>query len=97
MKPAKVRRLLRVQLGWPKSDAGDTELLSEQPMRGMRMERRLVGSIRARADKLQLGFVPAVRHLMRTALGMGAEESLRREARFAQIAEARREIMEADQ
>ncbi len=51
------RILLRTRLGWPKSTAGDGEQLSEAT-RGMAMERRLVGSIKAFAEKSNLGFVP---------------------------------------
>lgn len=92
---AAARFILRTQLGWAASNATDPIRLGV-PTRGMAVEQRLLDAVEKRRSHLGLpSFVGTVRHLLRLGVGIDEEESLRREARFAEIAAMRKEIMEA--
>jgi hypothetical protein len=83
---AATRYLLRAQLGWSRSNALDTEPLTEAT-RGCKMEKRLVIAIEKYAAKQGMnGFLPAVRHLLRLGLGYNFAASMDIEQGFAILA-----------
>lgn len=91
---ATVRVLLRVQLGQTPRQAVEAEVgpFDGPAFCGLRVDPKLAQAIRDRRADLGLNAAATVRHLLRLAVGMNAKESLAVEARFAQIAVAKKKL-----
>ena len=86
------RFLLRSQLGFVNAD--DHGLLPEI-MRGLKVEEALLEGVQRYQIQQELSSqLSAARHLIRLGLGYRPELSLQREQRFAEIASAKRGLLE---
>lgn len=91
------RYLIRTGLGIPHSEANIREEQAELDncgVPGVRLEADVCQQLARAADHLGLGKLGVVRHYIRLGLGIRNEVSLQREERFAEIASAKRGLME---
>lgn len=91
---AMARYLLRMGVGWGHARAGADVLCPSVTIPGLRVEHDLVTAVDKWSDQLGLGRAGTIRHLLRLQLGFTESASLAAEARFTEIAEARRALME---
>ena len=91
------RYLIRIGLGIPHDQANVREeqaALGDCGVPGLKLEADVCQQLSRVADQLGLGKLGTVRHYVRLGLGIRNEVSLNREERFAEIASAKRGLME---
>jgi hypothetical protein len=91
------RYLVRTGLGIPHSEANIREERAELGncgVPGLRLEVDVCQQLARTADQLGLNKLATVRHYIRLGLGIRKEVSLQREERFAEIASAKRGLLE---
>lgn len=92
-----VRYLVRTGLGIPHSEANAREeraALGDCGVPGLKLETDVCQQLARHADHLGLNKLATVRHYIRLGLGLRNEVSLQREERFAEIASAKRGLLE---
>ena len=92
-----VRYLIRTGLGIPHDQANAREErvdIANCGVPGLRLEADVCQQLARAADHLGLNKLATVRHYIRTGLGIRNEVSLQREERFAEIASAKRGLLE---
>lgn len=91
------RYLIRTGLGIPHSEANAREERADVAncgVPGLKLESDVCQQLARTADQLGLNKLATVRHYIRLGLGIRNEVSLQREERFAEIASAKRGLLE---
>ena len=94
------RYLLRRGVGMTHEHAVRVEVVERKAnagIPGLQLDDDTSKRLRAWERTVGLGRFSTARHLLRIGLGISKKESLRREEHFIRIAEAKREVMSADE